>query len=84
MGKRKSKKVKRDRLELKGVVVEACPAGMFRIEIGEEKVQIIGVLSGKMRQHFIKVVPGDHVIVELSEYDMTKGRIVKRLGKGGK
>lgn len=81
MGKRKAKKVKRTRLEIDGIIIEACPAGMFRVEVGEESVCVIGVLSGKMRQNFIKVVPGDSVVIELSEYDMTRGRIVKRLGK---
>lgn len=66
-----------------GTVIEACPAGMFRVEI-VDNVIIIGVLSGKMRQHFIKIVPGDKVIIELSQYDMTKGRITKRLDRGGK
>jgi len=83
MSKRNIKKVKRDRLEIEAMIIEACPAGMFRLEIGKEKVSVIGVLSGKMRQNFIKVVPGDYVIIELSEYDMTKGRIVKRLDKSG-
>jgi len=79
---KKNKKVKRDRLEIVGVVLEACPAGMFRVEIGDQKkFVIIGVLSGKMRQNFIKIVPGDRIIIETSEYDTSKGRIVKRLEK---
>jgi len=86
MGKKKRvKKVTRDRLETTGLIKEACPAGMFRVEIGDtDKLIIIGVLSGKMRQNFIKIVPGDWVIIELSEYDTSKGRITKRLGLKGK
>ena len=78
--KKKKTKVKRDRLEIEGVVIEACPAGMFRVAFGDDKrTVVICTLSGKMRQFFIKVVLGDVVLVELSEYDTTKGRITKRL-----
>jgi translation initiation factor IF-1 len=86
--KNKTKKIKRDRLEIVGTIVEACPAGMFRIKLVNDDIKdnmiVIGVLSGKMRKNFIKVVPGDNVLIEVSEYDTSKGRIVKRLNKNGK
>ena len=80
---RKNKKVKRDRLEITGVVVEACPAGMFRVKITSDKNTciIIATLSGKMRQNFIKIVLGDYVVVEISQYDTSRGRIIKRTSK---
>lgn len=62
-----------------GRVVEALPSATFRILIDEDKREIVGHLSGKMRLHYIKVLVGDKVAVEFSPYDETKGRIIKRL-----
>jgi len=63
---------------VQGQVFEALPSAMFRIKLdsGEE---VLGHLSGKMRMHYIKILPGDRVTLEMSEYDKAKGRIVRRL-----
>ncbi len=61
-----------------GVVQENLPNTTFRVKFDDDSI-IFAHLSGKMRLHYIKVLPGDKVIVELSPYDMTKGRIVQRL-----
>ncbi|GIW47339.1 MAG: translation initiation factor IF-1 [Deltaproteobacteria bacterium] len=71
---------KEERLEFEGVVVEALPNAMFRVEI-EGGHRILAYVSGKMRTNFIRILPGDKVKVELSPYDLTKGRIVYRLKK---
>jgi len=63
---------------VKGKVIEALPELTFRVEL-ENGQKILTYLSGKMRMNLIKVIPGDEVLVELSPYDKTKGRIVKRL-----
>jgi len=65
-------------IELEGVVEEALPNAIFRIKLDSGQ-DIIGHLSGKMRIHYIKVVPGDRVKVEMTPYDLTKGRITLRL-----
>lgn len=68
-----------DRIIISGIVTESLPNAMFRVELNEGKQLILGILSGKMRKHFIKVVPGDRVEVEMTPYDLSKGRITKRL-----
>jgi translation initiation factor IF-1 len=60
-----------------GVVTEALPNAQFRVEL-ENGHQVLGLLSGKMRKFFIRIVPGDRVDVEMSPYDLTKARIVYR------
>jgi len=67
-------------IELEAVVKAALPNAMFRLEIemGGNKHEIIGHISGKMRRHYIRITPGDRVTVEMSPYDLTKGRIVYR------
>ena len=60
-----------------GTVVESLPNATFRVKLGEGHV-VLAHLSGKMRKHFIKDLPGDRVTVELSPYDLTKGRITYR------
>ena len=65
-------------IKLVGVVVEALPGAKFRVEL-ENGHSIIAHVSGKMRKHYIKLVPGDKVEVELTPYDLTKGRISFRL-----
>jgi translation initiation factor IF-1 len=60
-----------------GTVVESLPNATFRVKLGEGH-EVLAHLSGKMRKHFIKVLPGDKVTIELSPYDLTKGRITYR------
>ncbi len=67
----------RDAIRLEGIVREALPNAMFRVEL-ENGHKILGHVSGKMRMHFIRILPGDKVTVEMSPYDLTKGRIVYR------
>lgn len=64
-------------IELAGVVIEALPGTQFRVEL-ENGHQIIAHVAGKMRKHYIRLVPGDSVTVELTPYDLTKGRITYR------
>ena len=68
---------KDDVLELEGTVVEALPNAMFKVEL-ENGHQILAHISGKLRMHFIRILPGDKVTVEMSTYDLTKGRITCR------
>ncbi len=68
---------KEDVIEVDGTVSEALPNGMFRVEIKPGHC-ILAYISGKMRVHFIRILPGDRVKVELSPYDLTRGRIVYR------
>jgi len=67
-------------IEVEGTVVETLPNTMFRVELPNGK-KIIAYLSGKMRMHFIRILPGDKVVVELSPYDLNKGRITFRSKK---
>lgn len=67
----------KERLFREGIVEEALPSTLFRVRLDEGQ-EILAHLSGKMRVHFIRVLPGDRVRVELSPYDGTKGRIVQR------
>ena len=69
---------KQDMIELEGTVVEAMPNAMFKVEI-QGGHQILAHISGKLRMNYIKILPGDKVKVELSPYDLTKGRITFRL-----
>jgi len=64
-------------IEQDGEVVDALPNAQFRIRL-ENGHEILGLLSGKMRMHFIKILPGDRVKIEISPYDLSKGRIVYR------
>jgi len=68
---------KEDIITVEGTVVETLPNAMFKVEL-ENKHQALAHISGKMRKHFIRIVPGDKVRVELSPYDLTKGRITYR------
>ncbi|MCD6298117.1 MAG: translation initiation factor IF-1 [Deltaproteobacteria bacterium] len=68
---------KEEALEVEGVVIETLPNAMFRVEL-ENGHRVLGHISGKMRKHFIKILPGDKVIIELSPYDLSRGRIVYR------
>ena len=64
-------------IEIEGSVVEALPNAMFRVELTNGH-KVLAHISGKMRQHYIRILPEDKVIVELSPYDLTRGRIVYR------
>ncbi len=68
---------KEDAVEVQGKIIENLPNAMFRVEL-ENGQRILAYVSGKMRMHFIKILPGDKVTVELSPYDLTKGRITYR------
>ncbi|HHT24015.1 MAG TPA: translation initiation factor IF-1 [Clostridiaceae bacterium] len=68
---------KEDLIETKGVVVEALPNTLFRVRL-ENGHEVIAHLSGKLRQHYIKILQGDQVTLELTPYDLTKGRITWR------
>ena len=68
---------KEEAIEVEGPVVEPLPNAMFRVEL-ENGHRILAHISGKMRMHFIKILPGDKVTVELSPYDLTRGRITYR------
>jgi len=68
---------KSDAFEVAGTVKEALPNAMFRVEL-ENGHPVLAHISGKMRQHYIRILPGDKVTVELSPYDLTRGRIVYR------
>ncbi|MCZ6545619.1 MAG: translation initiation factor IF-1 [Chloroflexi bacterium] len=64
-------------MEVEGTVVESLPNAMFRVDLGTGH-EVLAHISGKMRMHFIRILPGDRVLVELSEYDLTRGRITYR------
>ncbi len=68
---------KEEAIKVEGVVMETLPNAMFKVEL-ENKHQVLAHISGKMRMHFIKILPGDKVTVELSPYDLTRGRITYR------
>lgn len=68
---------KDDVLRVDGVVLEQLPNAMFKVELDSKK-QVLAHISGKMRMNFIKITPGDRVTLEISPYDLTKGRIVYR------
>jgi len=69
-----------DAIEVEGVVVAALPNAMFRIEcdLGGEKHLVLATISGKMRKYYIRILPGDSVLLELSPYDLKRGRIIYR------
>jgi translation initiation factor IF-1 len=68
---------KQEGVTVEGTVVEPLPNAMFRVEL-ENGHKVLAHISGKMRMHFIRILPGDKVTVELSPYDLTRGRIVYR------
>jgi translation initiation factor IF-1 len=68
---------KEDAIEVEGTVIEPLPNAMFRVELANGH-RVLAHISGKMRMHFIRILPGDKVIVELSPYDLTRGRIIYR------
>ena len=68
---------KEEAIEVEAVVVEPLPNAMFRVEM-ENGHRVLAHVSGKMRKHFIRILPGDKVLVELSPYDLSRGRIIYR------
>jgi len=68
---------KEEIIEVEGTILEALPNAMFRVEL-ENGHKVLAHISGKMRMHYIKILPGDTVRVELSPYDLTRGRIIYR------
>ncbi|HYR03559.1 MAG TPA: translation initiation factor IF-1 [Syntrophobacteria bacterium] len=68
---------KEDVIEVEGTVLETLPNAMFRVELANGH-RVLAHLSGKMRMHFIKILPGDRVTVQLSPYDLNRGRITYR------
>ena len=69
---------KKDAIEFEGTVLEKLPNAMFLVELMENKHQVLCHLSGKLRVNFIKILPGDRVTIEMSPYDLSKGRSVWR------
>jgi translation initiation factor IF-1 len=70
--------VKEEGIEVEGVVVETLPNARFRVKLDEGDVELLAHVSGKMRMNYIRILPGDRVRVELSPYDLTRGRIIYR------
>jgi translation initiation factor IF-1 len=71
----------KDKIEVEGTVVEALPGTMFRVEL-DDGHEVLAYLSGKMRKYYIRILLGDRVRVELSPYDLERGRITYRYKKG--
>jgi translation initiation factor IF-1 len=69
---------KKDVIEVEGTVTEALPNAMFRVQL-DNGYEVLAHVSGRLRMHFIRILPGDRVRVELSPYDLTRGRITYRL-----
>jgi len=70
--------VKKEAIEVEGIVTEALPNAMFRVELPNGH-KVLAHISGRLRVHYIRVLPGDRVLIELSPYDLTRGRITYRL-----
>jgi len=71
------KEPSKDAIAVEGIIKEALPNAMFQVEL-ENGHSVLGHISGKMRKNFIKILPGDRVVIELSPYDLTRGRITFR------
>lgn len=71
---------KEEAIQVEGTIIEPLPNAMFRVEL-ENGHRVLAHISGKMRMHFIKILPGDKVTVELSPYDLTRGRVIFRSKK---
>ncbi len=69
--------MKEEAIQTEGTIIEALPNAMFRVEL-DNGHRVLAHVSGKMRMHFIRIVPGDRVKLELTPYDLTKGRIIYR------
>ncbi len=68
---------KQDAIQVEGKVIETLPNAMFRVEL-DNGHKVLAHISGKMRMHYIRILPGDRVTVELSPYDLTRGRVIYR------
>ncbi len=68
---------KEEAIQVEGTIIEPLPNAMFRVQL-DSGHKVLAHISGKMRMHFIKILPGDRVTVELSPYDLTRGRVVYR------
>ena len=74
---------KRDVIEVEGTVIESLPNAMFRVELNSQAGHVVlATLAGKIKMNFVRIVPGDNVRLELSPYDLTRGRIVWRVRTG--
>lgn len=71
---------KKDSIEVEGIVIETLPNAMFRVEL-ENGHRVLGHISGKIRKRFVKILSGDKVVVELSPYDLNRGRIIYKDAK---
>jgi translation initiation factor IF-1 len=69
---------KEEAIEVTATVVETLPNAMFKVELESNRHQVLAHVSGKMRKNFIRILPGDKVLVELSPYDVSRGRIIYR------
>jgi translation initiation factor IF-1 len=69
--------MKEESIQTEGTIIEALPNAMFKVEL-DNGHRVLAHVAGKMRMHFIRIVPGDRVKIELSPYDLTKGRIIYR------
>ncbi len=68
---------KKEAIEVEGVVLESLPNAMFRVELANDH-KVLAHISGRMRVHYIRILPGDRVLIELSPYDLSRGRITYR------
>ncbi|MEM6313256.1 MAG: translation initiation factor IF-1 [Planctomycetota bacterium] len=68
-----------DSVEVEATVTQALPNAMFKLKLDEMDGEILGIISGKMRKHYIRILPGDRVKVQISPYDTSKGRITYRM-----
>ena len=69
---------KEEAIQVMATVLETLPNAMFKVELDENKHEVLAHISGKMRKYFIRILPGDRVLVELSPYDLSRGRIIYR------
>jgi translation initiation factor IF-1 len=69
---------KEEAIEVEGIVLETLPNAMFKVELETNQHQVLAHISGKMRKNFIRILPGDRVQIELSPYDLSRGRITYR------
>ncbi len=74
---------KEEAIEVEGTIIEPLPNAMFRVEL-DNGHKVLAHISGKMRMHFIKILPGDRVTIELSPYDLTRGRVTFRAKNNNK
>lgn len=72
-----------NKIELEGTVIEALPNANFKVKLADTGHEVLAYLSGKMRKFYIRILLGDRVRVEVSEYDLTRGRITYRFRRGG-